>query len=599
MTKDTKTTTQPPNSLNTYLRLISSIKPYWLSFTAGIIGTILATGTESAVTWAVKPFIDHGLVARNTLLLKWLPLLIIIAIVVRATAYFISNYYITRVGRGIVMDFRCKIFSHLMRLPASFYDSEPSGKILSLITYNTEQVAGASTEALLTIMQEGFTLIGLVTVMLVLNWKLALFFMITAPAVSLVVRYTTRRLRTLSGNVQKTMGELTHIAEEGIDSYRVIRVFGGEDFEKQKFAQIAGLNRHREMKVVATNSLGTSLVQIIAALPIVAIVYIASLPSFSVSVGDFGAIVAAMMRILTPMRRLTKVNTEIQKGIAGAMSIFHLLDTDQEKDTGKVTIARVTGHIEYNNVSFNYSNMHNTRKKVLHNINFTIEPGQTVALVGRSGAGKSTIIGLLPRFYDLSPRQGKILIDGIDIYQYQLATLRKQFALVSQNLTLFNDTIARNIAYGSLVTDSNGDTANSINEEKIIQAAEAAHIMDFIKQLPEGLNTMVGENGLLLSGGQRQRIAIARALLKNAPILILDEATSSLDTEAEFYIQKALETLMRQRTTIVIAHRLSTVERADKIIVIEKGRIVETGTHQELLNHQGTYTKLHRMQFKK
>lgn len=574
----------PSSTLATYLRLLTAAKLYWLSFLLGVVGTVLATGVDSAFIWAIKPFIDQGLVARDKLLLEWLPVIIISAVILRGATYFMSNYYIARVGRSVVMDFRRKIFFHLMHLPASFYDNESSGKLLSLIIYNTEQVAAASTDALLTIMQEGLTLIGLVIVMFMVSWQLTLLFMVTAPFISLVMRYNTRRLRTLSKNVQKTVGEVTHVASEGIEGYRVVRIFGGEEYEKRKFARTVYLNCRRELKVIMTNSLGTSIVQVIAAMPIAFIVYVATLPSLHVSVGTFSVVVAAMLRLLTPMRRLTKVNVDIQKGIAGAQSIFQLLDTDLEKDTGKINLERAKGKIEYRKVNFRYPQSH---KNVLQDINFTIEPGQTVALVGRSGGGKSTLISLLPRFYDIT--KGEIFIDGVEIRQYKLTDLRRQFAMVSQHLTLFNDTIARNIAYGSL---------EGVDEHKIIEVAEAAHAMDFIRQLPEGLNTLVGENGLLLSGGQRQRIAIARALLKNAPILILDEATSALDTESEAHIQAALEALMQQRTTLVIAHRLSTIENADKIMVIERGRIVESGAHKELLAMQGVYAKLHKMQFK-
>jgi subfamily B ATP-binding cassette protein MsbA len=523
------------------------------------------------------------LVARKQWLLNSLPFIVVGAFLVRGFAYFLSNYYVARVGRSVVMDFRKKVFAKFMHLPASFYDEEASGKLLSLVIYNTEQVASATTEALLTILQEGLTLIGLIVVMFILSWKLTVLFMVTAPLVSVIIKFTSKRLHTLSSNVQKTVGEVMHIAEECIEGYRVVRIFGGEKYELKKFNNAAELNRHREMKVVMTNSISTSLVQVIAALPIAIIVYIATLPSMGVTVGSFGAIVAAMLRLLTPMRRLTKVNGDIQKGIAGAQSIFGLLDKETEKDLGVVHLERASGHIEYKNVGFKYSR---SKKDILHNINFTVEPGKTVAFVGKSGGGKTTLVSLLPRFYDVL--SGGIYIDGININDYKLADLRKQFAFVSQNLTLFNDTVAANIAYGFANCD----------EEKIMKAAEAAHIADFIRQLPNGLDTLIGENGVLLSGGQRQRIGIARALLKDAPILILDEATSALDTESEYHIQEALVELMQKRTTLVIAHRLSTIERADKIIVVDRGHIVEEGNHVELLQLNKTYAKLYKMQFK-
>jgi ATP-binding cassette, subfamily B, bacterial MsbA len=569
--------------LRTYLRLLEEAKKYWLFFAFGLIGTIIATGTDAGLAWAVKPIIDKGLVGRDRVFLEFLPLLIIIAFFIRGGAFFVSNYFITKVGRSVVMNFRQKIFSHLLHLPASFYDQETSGKLISLLLYNTEQVAVASTEAVLTVLQEGLTLIGLVLVMFIISWKMTLLFMMAAPIVFLVVHFNSKRLRSLSSSVQSTMSEITHIAEEGIEGYRVIRIFGGEKYEKAKFIKATILNRHREMKVVVTNALGTSITQIVAALPIAVIIYIATLPSVYISVGTFGAIIAAMLRLLTPMRRLTKINTDIQKGIAGAHSIFDLLDAKVEHDQGYHRVKRVRGEIEYRNVSFSYPR---SKKEILHEINLTINAGQKIALVGKSGGGKSTLVSLLPRFYEVS--LGEIFIDQVNVRDYLLSDLRKQFALVSQNLTLFNDTIANNIAYGDL---------HNIDREKILKVAEAAHL-DFVKQLPDGLDTLIGENGILLSGGQRQRIAIARALLKDAPILILDEATSSLDTESEFHIQEALRGLMQNRTTLIIAHRLSTVERADRIIVIEKGRIVEIGTHTELLSRHGIYAKLHKMQFK-
>jgi ATP-binding cassette, subfamily B, bacterial MsbA len=390
-------------------------------------------------------------------------------------------------------------------------------------------------------------------------------------------------MRFLSSNVQSSMGDITHTAEEGIKNYKVVRIFGGEQYEKNKFFNAANINRQREMKTIVTGSIGTSLIQVITSVPIALIVFIVINQFFSISLGTFGAFVVATLSLLTPLKRLTNVNTEIQKGVAGAHSLFTILDTEKEKDKGSRSIKHISGNIEYKNISFRYPG---AKKTILSNINFKIEPGQNIAVVGRSGGGKTTLVNLLPRFYDIT--EGQILLDGINIQEFKLAQLRKQISIVSQHLTLFNDTIARNIAYGVM---------HNVAEDEIMKAAEAAYIADFIRGLPDGLHTIIGENGLLLSGGQRQRIAIARALLKDAPILILDEATSALDTESERYIQTAFEFLMKKRTTLVIAHRLSTVERADKILVLDAGKIVEAGTHKELLHLKGQYAKLYEMQF--
>lgn len=550
----------------------------------GIVGTAAVSGIDASLAWLIKPIINHGLIAREQNFIKILPALIVSIFIGRGIAVFLSNYCIAKVGRSVVMDFRQKIFNHMLKLPANFYDAESSGQLLSRLTYNVDQVAEASTYALLIVVQEGVLAIGLIVVMFSLSWQLTLLFMLVFPLIACMVRYTSRRMRRLSQAVQKTMGNITHIAEESIEGYRVIRTFGGEPYEREKFVRATRDNRQKEMKMIATGSIGTAITQILISFSIAAILLIATLPSVSVSAGAFAALVASMFTLLRPVRRINQVNNIIQKGLAGAQSIFELLDQAPENDHGNRTLKRAKGEIEYCQVGFSYPK---SKKMVLQNMNFRVSSGEVIALVGRSGSGKSTLVSLLPRFYEVT--QGCIRMDGMDIRDYRLSELRHQFALVSQHVTLFNDTIGNNIAYGRF---------DKVTQTEIIAAAEAAYAMEFIRELPHQLDTLIGENGVLLSGGQRQRIAIARALLKNAPILILDEATSALDTESERHIQQALEILMRDRTTLIIAHRLSTIEKADRIFVMDQGQIVEMGTHSELLNKNGHYAKLHALQFR-
>lgn len=571
------------SSFKTYMRLLEAVKPYWVIFATGIGATIVVAAMGALIVWAMKPVIDKGLVARNMHFLTWLPLLVIIVFIVRGAASFLSDYCISRVGRSIVMDFRQKVFAHFLHLPASFYDRETSGKLLALLIYNVGQIASAATDALLTIVRQSFSVIGSIVVMFIISWHLTLIFMVAVPIVIFITQLMNRRLRKLSLNVQKSIADVTHIAREGIDGYKVIRTFGGEQYEKDKFNKAARVNRNRELKVVVTNAIGTSAVQIICALPMALIIYIIGVGYLHVSVGGFGAMIAAVLRLLTPIRRLTKVTSTIQKGVAGAESVYEILDQELEKDHGTVTLERAQGKIEYRQVNFAYPK---TKRTVLPNVSFTVEPGQIVALVGHSGAGKSTLVNLLPRFYDVTV--GEILIDAVNINEYHLMDLRKQFSFVSQHIILFNDTVARNIAYGKY---------DQVSEADIIKAAKAAHIWEAIEQLPDGLNTVIGEQGLTLSGGQRQRLAIARAIMKDAPILILDEATSALDTQSERFLQASFEELMNKRTTLVIAHRLSTVEKADRIIVLDQGEIIEAGTHKELIQRSGHYAKLYKMQF--
>lgn len=574
----------PNNGFYIYKRLLGYARGQWRFITLGVIGTVVSSGADAGFTWLLKPLLDRGFIARDAVFIAWLPLIILVGFLLRSSAHFMSDYYMAFAGRNVVMQFRQKLFHHFLHLPTAFYDKNSSGELLSVIVYDVEQVAKASTDALVTVVQETCFIIGLLVVMFVTSWELSLLFLVSAPVIGWIARRSSRRMRQLSQGVQTSMGSLTHVAEEMIEGHKVIKTYGGQAYESEKFSRLAEKNRTREIKVVVTKNLASTGVQQMAALVIALTVYLATARVNHITAGGFTSLIAAMMALLKPLRNLTTVNSTIQKGVAGATSIFERLDQVPERDTGKQHLLRAKGALHFDQVSFSYPN--HTRK-VLQDINFTVAPGETVALVGRSGSGKSTLVSLLPRFYD--DYSGHIFVDEQNILSLHLNDLRRQIAVVSQHVTLFNDTILHNIAYGKL---------SEASESEIIEVAKIAHVMEFVEQFPDGLYTKVGENGVLLSGGQRQRIAIARALLKDAPILILDEATASLDVESERYIQLALDSLISNRTTLVIAHRLSTVEKADKIIVMDKGQIVESGTHQALLALKGLYSYLYNMQFK-
>lgn len=575
------------NGFLIYKRLLAYGKPFIVAFAIAVIADMLYSSIDSYFVSLLKPIVDKGFVTPNPSFLRYIPLLIVGLFIIRAAMDLIGNYSMGLVARGIVMRFRQQLFKHLLHMPCSFYDKSSSGQLLAMLVYNAAQVSSACTDAVTTVIQSGVLVIGLTAVMFWNSWQLTLLFFFSIPVIALVVKLCSRLLRNVSRNAQGTIAHITHVAEEAIEGYRVVRTFGGEQYEADKFNQVTQNNVRWELKLIVIKAINTSSVQLIGVSVLALMLYFATqraLGSTPLSAGGFIVVITAMMGMLKPMRDLTSVNSTIQRGLAGAESIFEILDLPTEQDTGTQKLTRATGNISYQKVSFSYDGQH----QVLQDVSFDIKPGQVVALVGRSGSGKSTLASLLTRFY--TTEQGSITIDGYNIYDIGLKNFREQFALVTQQVTLFNDTIAKNIAYGL--------DERIVSEADICAAAKAAFAMEFIERLPQGIHTVVGENGVMLSGGQRQRIAIARAILKDAPILILDEATSALDTESERFIQIALERVMRNRTTLVIAHRLSTIEKADKIIVMEQGRKVEEGVHAELLNNpHSIYAKLHAMQF--
>ena len=566
----------------TYKRLMGYALPYWPRYLLAMLGMAIYAVTQAAFAALIQPLLDKGFVLHDLQVAVYLPLEVVGLFLARGIADFLAGYNISWVGRSIIKRMREETFGQLLRLPSRYYDAMSAGMLLSKITYNIEQVADATTNAVTVIFRDGLTIVGLIGLMFYRSWELSLFILIVGPVIAFLVRYISERFRRYSRRIQDSMGDVTKVADEVIVGQRIVKLFGGRDHETRRFEEVNEKNRYLNMKLMLVNAGSSPIIQMIAGAGMAGVIYVAL--HQQVSVGTFGSFLAAMLLVLPPLKHITDINAPLQRGIAAGQSIFELLDDKVEDEGGSLTLPRAQGELEFKAVSFAYSE---AKGAVLHDISFKATPGQTVALVGRSGSGKSTLVSLLPRFYD--PTAGAILLDGHDLREFTLRNVREQVAMVSQDVMLFNDTIRHNIAYGSLDKHTDAD---------IVAAAEAAYAMPFIQRLPQGLDTMVGDRGVLLSGGERQRLSIARALLKNSPVLILDEATSALDSESERHIQAALEQLMANRTTLVIAHRLSTVERADCIIVMDRGRIVEMGKHAELLAKNGQYAALHRLQFR-
>lgn len=572
-----------PKASDTYRRLLSYIKPFKRQFAFAIAGMVGYAITEASFAALMKPLLDGSFVKQDQQAILLVPIIIILIFIIRGVAGFASTYYMSWIGWSVIKQLRKEVFAKYLSLPTQFYDNASSGELISRITFNSQRVAQAASSTLTIMVRDSLTAIGLLALMFYQSWQLSLCFLVIGPIIGIIVDRVSRQFRAVSRNIQDSMGEVSHVIQEAVDGSRVIKIFGGQATEEHQFEVVNERNREFNMRETAIRAMNVPIIQMLVAIALAIIVYLASSGDIAdrLSVGEFMSFVTAMLLLFQPLRRLTSLNSQIQNGIAAGETLFATLDLSSEQDTGTRELQLPIDTIEYKAVDLRY--VHD-KPAVLNNVDLSIRSGETIAFVGESGSGKTSLVNLLPRLYDMSG--GTILINGTPITDYKLASLRDAIAYVSQDVMLFNDTIANNIAYGS---------DKAIGKNALLDACKTAHAHDFIMQFPDQYETMVGENGVMLSGGQRQRVAIARAILKNAPILILDEATSALDTESERKVQQGLETLMQTRTTLVVAHRLSTIERANNIVVMDKGNVVETGTHAELLASDTHYRRLHQL----
>lgn len=567
-----------------YRRLVGYARPYWGMFLVGVLGMVMYAAVSTITAWFVKKFLNAAFLTQNLSVLKYVPAGVILIFLLRGIGDYLANYFPGWVSRQMIKSIRAELFAKYLRLPTGWYERESSGPMLARLTYNTELVADAATNSVTVLIRDSLTIVGLVAYLFWQNWRLAIFALLAAPIIAGLVRSVNRRFRRYSTRIQNSMGDVTRVAKEAIDAHRVIKVFNAQEHLEAGFADANELNRHSNMRLISARASSNPVVQMIAALGLASVLYVANaqVANGTMRVGEFLGFLTALLLVPEPLRRLVSVSGPVQQSIAAGAGIFEVLDAASEPIGGSHALSRARGDVEFKGVGFTYDA---DKGKVLHNINLCVAAGTTVAIVGRSGSGKSTLVSLLPRFYD--PSLGVVLLDGVDIRDYSLRDLRAQISLVSQDVVLFNESIRNNIVFG----------ASGIEAAAVDAAVQAAYVSEFVAELPLGLETQVGDRGILLSGGQKQRIAIARALLRNSPILVLDEATSALDTVSERHIQAALDRLVKNRTTFVIAHRLSTIEHADLIVVMEDGAIVESGTHAELVAGSRIYAQLHQLKF--